>query len=199
VEFQVESTFMQENLLFCFSALLAVCSAALLFFLPFLFVMLVLFCFFLLFSPLLAVVLLCLFCLLFVLLCLKNSCVKSINQRGIQCGNSEIKEEFKWKSTFMQEKLLFCFCCFDCCLFAACCLCCMCFVLCLKNSCGNQLNNVEFKVEIKKSKRKSRGVEWKSRGIKVEFQSGNQKTSNKLKTKNKNLGCLVEKMSQVLR
>jgi hypothetical protein len=29
-------------------------------------------------------------------------------------------------------------------------------------------------------------------------QSGNQKSSNKLK-KNKNLGCLVEKMSQVLR
>jgi hypothetical protein len=54
------------------------------------------------------------------------------------------------------------------------------------NQCGNQ-------------------VEWNSKcnqldqQIKVEFQSGNQKTSNKLKTKNKNLGCLVEKMSQVLR
>jgi hypothetical protein len=43
------------------------------------------------------------------------------------------------------------------------------FVLFGKFSCGNQQINVEFKVEIKL--------------IKVEFQSGNQKSSNKLKQK----------------
>jgi hypothetical protein len=76
---------------------------------------------------------------------------------------------------------------------------------------------VEFKEESnwklrnkkKKSKRNTRGTQEIKRNqsgiqcgnqeIKVEFQCGNQKTSNKLKTKNKNLGCLVEKMSQVLR
>jgi hypothetical protein len=66
-------------------------------------------------------------------------------------------------------------------------VCCMCFVLlCLKNSCGNQLNNVEFKVELKRGTQRGnfknkRGIERGTQEIKVEFQSGNQKTSNKLK------------------
>jgi hypothetical protein len=50
--------------------------------------------------------------------------------------------------------------------------------------------NVEFKVKLRKKRGHKRSKE---------FQSENQKTSNKLKQKNKNLGCLVEKMSQVLR
>jgi 5-methylthioribose kinase len=50
----------------------------------------------------------------------------------------------------------------------------------------------EFKEELKEELKKSRGIN-------VEFKCGYQKTSNKLKQKNKNLGCLVEKMSQVLR
>jgi hypothetical protein len=107
---------------------------------------------------------------------LENSCG---NQRGIQCGNSEkrFKEELKkssgtkWKSTFMQEKLLLL-----CLLFVLPLL----FVLFEKNSCGNQQINVElkmklkeelkeeilkikeeFKVELKEELKKSSGMEFK--------------------------------------
>jgi hypothetical protein len=143
VEFQVESTFMQENLLFCFCCF-ACCSV---------------FAFF------------C-FCLLFVLLYLKDSCENQRENSMWKFGNKRgIQVEI---NIHAQEKLLFCF---VCCLFAACCLCFMCFVLlCLKNSCGNQLNNVEFKMESKEELKRSKEY-------KVEFQSENQKNSNKLKHK----------------
>jgi hypothetical protein len=132
-------------LLFCF----ACC------FFAFLFVLLVLFCFFTFF---------CFACCcfaLFVLLCLKsrvkinkstwNSMWKFGNKRGIQV-------EINIHAREIVVLLLLLFVCVACA-----------FVLFGKFSCGNQQINVEFKVEIKL--------------IKVEFQSGNQKSSNKLKQK----------------
>jgi sensor domain CHASE-containing protein len=135
-----------------------------------------------------------------------------------QCGNSEIKEiqrgtqEIKRKSSessgnqhlYKKKLLLLCL------LFVLTVL----FVLFEKNSCGNQQINVELKMELKedlkeeisKIKEELKEELKKSRGISkwnLTIQSGiskwKSKTSNKLKTKNKNLGCLVEKMSQVLR
>jgi hypothetical protein len=118
------------------------------------------------------------------LCCFENSCG---NQRGnseikeIQRGTQEIKEEIKWKSTFMQEKLL---------------LLCLLFVLplllfCLRKTLVESTNQrgiknemkeelkeeilkikEEFKVELKEELKKSSGinVEIKWNGI----QSGNQ-------------------------
>jgi hypothetical protein len=68
----------------------------------------------------------------------------------------------------MQENLLFCFCCFACCSFAALLVV---FVVCafcslLENSCGNQQINVEFKIKsigIKEEIKKNRNTKGNSR------------------------------------
>jgi hypothetical protein len=57
-----------------------------------------------------------------------------------------------------------------------------------------KLRKTEIQRELKKSKWNQVDSTNQRRN-----QSGIQKSSNKLKTKNKNLGSLVEKMSQVLR
>jgi hypothetical protein len=179
-EIKWNSTFMQENLLFCFCCFACCSFAALLVLIFLLFCSACCFCclFCLLFlsffvacaCSVFLVCFACYLCCLCFLFCLRKLVWKSTNQREIQCGNSDIKEEFKKskrKSTFMQEKHLFCFCC-----------CCLCFLFC-KYSCGNQCGiqngNSEIKRIWKRISRNQEEIKWKSRGIKVEFQSGIQK------------------------